>query len=144
MKRFYNFFVEAGTWTGDWLLLLVRVFWGTQFAMAGWSKLHDLASTAGFFSGLGIPFADFNAQLVAYVELIGGIALVLGLLSRLITLPLIITMLVALLTTHVASLTDPAAIVKETPFNYLLASLLVFCFGAGKYSLDNYFSGGKR
>ena len=137
MTRFYDFFVRSGERFSHWFLLAVRLFWGLQFAQAGWGKLQNIKGTADFFKGLGIPYHEFNATFVGYVELICGLALALGLLSRITTIPLIITMLVALFTAHAAFLSAPLSVVHEPPFNFLLASLIVFSFGPGRFSLDN-------
>lgn len=139
MKSFFNFFDSIGEYVSNWLLLIVRLFWGIQFARAGWSKLQDLESTTAFFAKLGIPYPELHAPLVAYIEFIGGILLAVGLLSRIASIPLSITMIVALIVAHGASLGDLTAIVKEAPFNFLVASLMVLSFGAGKYSLDYLF-----
>jgi putative oxidoreductase len=71
----------------------------------------------------------------------GGIFLALGLLSRLTAIPLIIDFIVAYLTTEQEALHklihfDPDAFISADPFTYLLASLIVFIFGPGSYSVD--------
>ena len=76
-------------------LLLVRVYWGWQFWQAGWGKLQDISKPIGFFTELGIPFPVFNAWFVSLLECFGGILLILGLASRLISIPLVIDMVVA-------------------------------------------------
>lgn len=123
------------------LLLLIRLVWGIQFAVTGWGKWHDIAKVTGFFTDIHIPFPAFNAYLVATTELVGGIFLILGLLSRLTPIPLIISMIVAYLTTEQDALhsllkgdTDP--FFNAAPFLFLFASVLVFVFGPGKLSLD--------
>lgn len=136
MTSFFNFIIRMGETASHWLLLAIRLFWGSQFALAGWGKLQNISSVASSFSQLGIPFAEHQAYLVGYVEFIGGLMLVLGLLSRLVSIPLIIVMLVALFTAHAAFLANPITVVNEPPFNFLLACLIIFCFGAGKFSLD--------
>lgn len=136
MMSFFGYLNRVGEATSQWLLLAVRLFWGLQFAQSGWGKIENLKGTIAFFQSLGIPFAEFQAPLVGYTELICGAMLALGLLSRLVSIPLMIVMIVALFTAHVAFLSDPMSIVKETPFNFLLACLIVFSFGAGKFSLD--------
>ncbi|MCB1113783.1 MAG: DoxX family protein [Chlamydiia bacterium] len=139
MKAFFNFFNKVGDYTSNWLLLVVRLYWGILFAQAGWGKLQDLSKPIAFFAKLGIPYPELHAPLVGYTEFIGGILLAVGLFSRIVSIPLIITMVVALIVAHGASLGNLAGIVKETPFNFLLASLIVLSFGAGKFSLDYLF-----
>jgi putative oxidoreductase len=71
----------------------------------------------------------------------GGIFLGIGLLSRLTAIPLIIDFIVAYLTTEQEALHklihfDPDAFISADPFTYLLASVIVFIFGPGSYSVD--------
>ena len=139
MKAFFNFFNKVGDYTSNWLLLFVRLYWGVLFAQAGWGKLQDLSKPIAAFGKLGIPYPELHAPLVAYTEFVGGILLAIGLFSRIASIPLIITMVVALIVAHNASLGNIAGIVSEAPFNYMLASLIVLSFGAGKFSLDYLF-----
>lgn len=137
MQSFFKFFSKAGETFSDWFLLFVRLFWGVQLAITGWGKLQNLSGTAAFFSKLGIPFPEFQAPLVGYTELICGGLLAIGLLSRLVSIPIAIVMLVALFTAHAGFLAEPLNVVNEAPFTFLMAALTVFAFGAGKFSLDH-------
>src|SRR5437660_1738239 len=76
-------------------LLVIRLYWGYQFAIAGFGKFLNLGGVAEYFQTLGIPLPYLNATLAASTELIGGLLLILGLYSRLITIPLLGVMLVA-------------------------------------------------
>lgn len=80
-------------------LYLVPVFW-----MAGSHKLADFSSTVEWFGnpdwGLGLPFPLLMAALATATELAGAVLLALGLMTRWISIPLIVTMLVAALTVH--------------------------------------------
>ncbi|MEQ1438114.1 DoxX family protein [Fontimonas sp. SYSU GA230001] len=80
-------------------LYLVPVFW-----MAGLQKFHNFDSTAEWFGnadwGLGLPFPYLMAGLATAAELGGAILLALGLAVRWISLPLMVTMLVAIVTVH--------------------------------------------
>lgn len=140
MAEFYGKLCSAMDSLQAPLLLLIRLYWGIGFALAGKSKLLNLERTAGFFADLGIPLAKASAVFVGSVEFFGGLLLVLGLFSRLAAIPLVITMSVAFATVHKASLTilfqHPDVALKEEPFLFLLASLIVLAFGSGKVSLD--------
>jgi len=122
------------------LLLIIRLLWGIQFMQTGWGKWHDIPKVTGFFTEIGIPFPMLNAYVVATTELAGGTLLVLGLFSRLASLPLIISMIVAYLTTEQEALKalpgnfDP--FLSAAPFLFLFACLIVLVFGPGYYSLD--------
>lgn len=80
-------------------LYLVPIFW-----MAGTNKLSDMESTIAWFGnpdwGLGLPFPSLMTYLAAYTEVIGAALLLLGLAVRYITIPLMITMIVAAVTVH--------------------------------------------
>src|SRR5579862_1334905 len=82
----------------DWLApLLGRLAVGLLFLSTGWGKVNSLDKVTQFFETLGIPAPGFNAVLVGYSELICGALLVAGLLTRLATLPLIVSMVIAIL-----------------------------------------------
>jgi len=121
-------------------LLGVRLYWGWQFTMTGWGKLHNLAKVTGFFASLGIPFPGLNAPCVAALEFAGGILLILGLASRPIALLLTCNMLVAYLTADREALfavfSDPGKFYAAAPFTFLFASIIVLLFGPGPLSLD--------
>ncbi|HEY5792217.1 MAG TPA: DoxX family protein [Chthoniobacterales bacterium] len=147
----YKTFIICAESAQSALLLLIRLVWGLQFAQAGWGKCQDIPRVAGFFTEIGIPFPELNAHVVAGTELFGGIFLALGLVSRLVTLPLIVSMAVAYLTTEREALQalwgNPDPFLTAAPFLFLFASILILVFGPGKISLDywigkklNYFS----
>ena len=81
-------FVRVASSLQSAFLLLIRAYWGWQFAQAGWGKLHNIPHVVEFFTNLGIPAPGFNAVLVSSFELVGGILLALGLLSRITALAL--------------------------------------------------------
>ena len=78
--------------------LALRLSIGLIFIMAGWGKLNGLEGTTGMLAGIGFPAAGFFAWLLALVELLGGVALVLGIYIRMAAKLLAITMVVALFT----------------------------------------------
>lgn len=122
------------------LLLVVRLYWGYGFFMAGKGKLMNLERTAGFFSDLGIPMAKLNAIMAGSVECLGGLLLLVGLFSRLASIPLVIVMVTAYLTAHnetvIAIFSDPDTFLKQDPFLFMLTAVLVLAFGPGRFSLD--------
>jgi len=80
-------------------LYLVPVFW-----MAGTTKLAGIEDTIAWFGnpdwGLGLPFPALMAYMAAYTEAAGAILLALGLATRWISIPLMVTMLVAIFAVH--------------------------------------------
>ena len=128
-------------------LFAIRLYWGWQFFMAGKGKFGNMDHVAGFFESLSIPLPLASAYLVAIVETVGGLLLLLGLKSRLGAAPLALTMVVAYLTAHrdavVGIFSDPDLFFAQDPFLFLMMTVIVLCFGAGKFSLD-YFLNKKR
>jgi len=124
------------------LLLVVRLYWGWQFAQTGWGKLTHIGKITGYFQSLGIPAAHASAYLVGGLELGGGILLALGLGSRLIALPLTINMVAAYLFADRAALfaifSDPGKFYGADPYTFFFASMLVLVFGPGIYAVDNW------
>lgn len=122
----------------DWVAPLVaRITLGVLFVSTGWGKVHDLDKVTGFFTDLGIPMPHVNAVMVSFVELIGGALLLVGLASRLAALPLLASMVVAILTAQreqVHGLPDLFGLVEWT---YLALLLWVALAGPGKVSLDH-------
>jgi putative oxidoreductase len=120
------------------VLLVGRLTVGVLFVSTGWGKVHNIEKVAGYFHELGIPAPGFNAVLAGYSELICGALLVIGLLTRLATIPLIITMIVALLTAKrgdVHNLPDLFGLVEWT---YIPILLLIAVFGPGLVSVDAF------
>jgi len=84
--------------------LLLRLYLAPVFMQAGWNKLANFEQTAQWFGnaewGLGLPFPSLMTALAAGTEFFGGILLIAGLATRLIAIPLAITMLVAMFSVH--------------------------------------------
>ncbi|MBF0491841.1 MAG: DoxX family protein [Deltaproteobacteria bacterium] len=87
-------------------LLILRLVLGVIFFKAGTGKLWGwyggpgIQGAIGFFIKLGIPAPVFHAYFVGCIEATGGVALILGLFTRIVSIPLAITMIVAMLTAH--------------------------------------------
>lgn len=121
-------------------LLAVRLYWGWQFMMTGWGKLRNIQHVIGFFTSLNIPAPALNAWFVSSLEFVGGILLIVGLGSRLISLALAIDMLVAYLAADQEALrsifSDPGKFYNADPYTFLFASLMILIFGPGRFALD--------
>lgn len=122
---------RLGDFLQPFLLLAIRLFWGYLLFLTGSSKIADIAGTTAFFQSLNIPFSDVTAYIVGYIELISGIALMVGFATRFFSLAIIIVMLTAIFTAH-----RDLAFHLAPPFPFFFASLILFCFGAGQISLD--------
>ena len=85
-------------------LLLLRLYLAPVMIQAGWNKVTAFDDIVQWFGdpewGLGLPFPELLACLATATELVGGVLLLIGLATRLVSLPLMITMVVAILTVH--------------------------------------------
>ena len=140
IERPYAWFLRAADACQSPLLLAVRLYWGWQFWQAGWGKAMNIPHVVEYFTSLGIPAPTLNAYFIAWLEVVGGILLALGLFSRLIAFPLTIDMIVAYIVGDRealgAILSEPDKFYAATPYTFLFASLLILFFGPGKFSLD--------
>jgi putative oxidoreductase len=116
--------------------LLGRLAVGLVFMSTGWGKVHNIEKVTHFFTDLGIPAPHFQAYLVGYSELLCGTALVVGLLTRLATIPLVVSMIVAILTAKRAELHGLFDLVGFDEFTYLVVLVMVAILGPGPLSLD--------
>jgi putative oxidoreductase len=123
--------------------LLTRITVGYAFILTGRGKLADLQTFTEFMQSLGVPAAALQAPLVAGLEFVGGIALVLGLGTRLFAMALTGTMVVALLTADRASFleawlpTGDIGPLDVAPYVFLLLLSWLALYGPGPISLDH-------
>ncbi|MBE9396479.1 DoxX family membrane protein [Pontibacterium sp. N1Y112] len=84
--------------------LLLRLYLAPVLMQAGYNKLSHFDDTVAWFGnaewGLGLPMPEVMAALAAGTELFGGLALIIGFATRWISIPLMITMLVAAFSVH--------------------------------------------
>jgi uncharacterized membrane protein YphA (DoxX/SURF4 family) len=129
--------------------LLVRVLVGGVFLSEGIQKfLYPDALGAGRFAKIGIPAPAVMGPFVGVVEIGCGLLLILGLLTRVATIPLIIDMLVAIATTKIPILIKSGfwAMAHEarTDYSMLLGSIFLLLTGAGRLSFDARIAGGRE
>lgn len=144
-ERLYGYLIVAASSLQSVVLLLIRLYWGWQFAQTGWGKLHRLDKVVEFFTSLSIPMPAINAYFVTGLELVGGILLFFGLGSRLVALLLTVDMVVAYLTADREALSmifsDPEKFYAAAPFTFLFASVIILVFGPGRWSVDAWIAG---
>ncbi len=118
-------------------LLILRVVVGLVFLAHGWQKLFvmGMGDTTAGFAQMGVPMPEIAAPLVAGVELVGGIALILGLWTRPFGVMLAIDMLGAIALVHLRNgFFAPNGI--EFVLTLCAASLALAVAGAGRTSID--------
>jgi putative oxidoreductase len=124
VERLYALFVRLMSNLQSPFLLAIRLYWGWQFAMVGWGKLHNLAHVTEFFHSLGLPAPAFTATFVSSFEFVAGILLALGLLSRVTALCIVVDMSVAYFTADhdalVSDLLQPRQILRRRSFHFLV------------------------
>ncbi|MGH9773123.1 MAG: DoxX family protein [Candidatus Acidiferrales bacterium] len=136
----YELLPQIGNKLQSLLLLFVRVYWGWQFIQTGSGKLSHLPKVTHYFATLGMPSPHVAAVFVSWLELIGGILLILGLASRLISVALFIDMIVAYVTADRGALlsftSDPGKFYTADEYTFLFAAAMVFVFGPGLFAID--------
>jgi len=126
-------------------LLVLRIAIGVVFIAHGGQKLfvNGIAATADGFAGLGIPFPFPNAVAATFVELVGGLLILVGLLTRWSSIPVAFTMVVAFAMVHGKN----GFFMQTGGFEYVavlfLGAIALLFTGAGKYSLDHALLGVK-
>src|ERR1041385_6846358 len=140
LVKLYRLLIAAGSSLQSPFLLAVRLYWGWQFCQVGYGKLTHLEKVTQFFTSLNLPAPGITAAFIGGLEFIGGILLILGLGSRLISLLLTVNLLVAYITADREALfsifSDPEKFYNASPYTYLFAAILILLFGPGKFSLD--------
>ena len=140
IEKLYRLLIAAAASLQSPFLLAVRLYWGWQFCQDGYGKLTHLEKVTEFFGSLGLPAPGMTAAFVGGLELLGGVLLILGLGSRLISLLLTGNMLMAFVTADREALfsvfSDPDKFYGAAPYTYLFAVVIVLIFGPGAFSLD--------
>jgi putative oxidoreductase len=125
-------------------IAIVRIVTGIVFFMHGWQKVFGFgfAGVTGAFAKMGVPMPGLMGPFIALLELLGGLALIIGLLSRLAALGLMFDMLGAILLVHLAGgFFLPAG--YEFALTLFATSLAIVLAGPGSLSIDAAI-GGRR
>jgi putative oxidoreductase len=135
-------------------VILIRILVGWVFVSEGIGKfIYADAQGVGRFAKIGIPAAHVMAPFVGVVEIVCGVLILLGLLSRLAAIPLLIDITVAILSTKVPILLGhafgPFSLPKlsqyglwsmlhesRTDFSMFLGLIFLLIVGAGRWSID--------
>ena len=123
------------------LVVAGRVLLALMFVMAGFSKLGNIAGTAGYIANAGLPVATVLAVAVGLLEVVGGLALAVGFHARWAALALgLFTILATLLFHKFWAVPAAQQSVQQLMFMKNLAvsggMFMVAAFGAGPLSID--------
>lgn len=126
--------------------LLLRFFLAPIFISAGLTKFTDFENTVTWFGntewGLGLPFPWFMAFLAVAAELVGGFLILFGLATRYITIPLMVTMVVAIFSVHWDN--GWFAIASSNPATSMAQPLAAIGLSTAEQSLANSVEVGQR
>ena len=119
-------------------LLFLRLILAYGFYGPATMKWSDISSVAEWFGSMGYPLPTLQAYLAASTEALGVLLLTLGLATRLISIPLIIVMIVAIVTVHLPHGFSSGDNGFEIPLYYILMLFVLVTHGAGKFSVDYF------
>ncbi|WP_307209253.1 DoxX family protein [Chryseobacterium lathyri] len=122
-------------------LFILRLITGLIFLSEGLQKFINSESVGtGRFAKIGFQNPEFWASAVGVVEIVCGILLLLGFISRLAAFPLLVIMIVAFITTKIPTFLDKGfwAFAHEYRTDFVMTMLLIFLlyFGSGNFSID--------
>ncbi len=112
-------------------LVLAYGFWGP--AMMKWNNMDGIID---WFDSMGIPFPAVNAYLAATTEISGSVLLLLGIATRIISVPLMVVMLVAIFSVHITHGFEAGNNGFEIPLYYLIMLFTLMIYGPGRISLE--------
>jgi putative oxidoreductase len=122
----------------DWGIASLRMAMGLTFLVHGWEKilLGGVSGFAGFLGTLGVPFPTMAAAGVAGFEVVGGLALIAGLFSRYLAIPLAFIMLTALGLFHLPTGSFTGDLDYQLALVLLTGLVTLILHGSGALSLD--------
>ena len=133
-KVLFNAVIDRMQWLPG---LVSRLTIAGIFIPTGWGKLHHLDKVIEFFASLGIPAPQLQAPFVASVEFIGGILILLGLFTRVAAIPLMGTMVVAIITAKLHDVAELSDFLSLSEYLFFMLLLWLAIKGPGALSLDH-------
>jgi putative oxidoreductase len=129
--------IVAGYFT--WLPPLVaRIVVGWIFLWSGWGKFMVMPQMIENFRGWGIPYPELLTPFVASVEFLGGILLLVGLLTRIAAVPLMVVMVVAVIAAKGADVDSLEMLLGFEEASYFTLFLWLAVAGPGPISIDHF------
>jgi uncharacterized membrane protein YphA (DoxX/SURF4 family) len=159
MNKLINWLTHPPT-DGPRSILLLRLMAGGVFFWEGILKFVYTNQGVGRFTKLGLPYPHFTATFIGGLEIVGGLLFLTGFMTRLISVPFVIEMIVAILSTKISLFlgTSPLpappappklgfwAVLHEIRSDYaqILTSAFLLINGPGRWSLDALLQGNRR
>jgi putative oxidoreductase len=140
-KSLYLEFKKFSEHLQSFALLLARFAVAYGFYEPAMMKWNDINAVGAWFGSMGMPFPLVNAYMAATTEIVGVVLLTLGLMTRLISIPLIVVMIVAIVTVHLPNGFSAGSNGYEIPLYYMLFLMIFVSHGAGKFSIDRVLFG---
>ena len=142
MNAFVTVFYDWSRIVAGWLSwaapLAVRITVGVVFMGTGWTKLHNLPAITKNFAALGIPAPEILTPFVSGVEFVGGLLLLVGLLTRFAAVPLMVVMVVAIVSAKAGDIDSLETVLGFEEVSYFLMFAWLAIAGPGPVSLDHF------
>jgi putative oxidoreductase len=136
IKSLYDSYVRVTDGLRDLAPLIFRLVLAYGFFEPAWNKIQDVHAIGEWFESMELPAPYLQAWLATLTECLGVILLAVGLGTRIIAVPLVGVMLVAIKTVHWENGFAAGDNGYEIPFYYICMLLCLVFLGSGRFSLD--------
>lgn len=136
MKTLYYKIADTLSSLKDIPLLLLRLILAYGFYEPAMMKIKDVRSIVDWFTSTGMPMPTLNAYLVTYTEFLGFIFLALGFATRIISIPLLVAMVVAIKVAHWENGFSASENGYEIGLYYIIMLITLLFNGPGRISID--------
>ena len=126
----------GGASNASGVILVGRILLSILFILAGYGKLTGIEGTAGFFGALGLPMPTATAVIAGLIELLGGLAILVGFKTRAVAIVMAIFTLAATAIAHLDFSQAGNALMLQKNLAITGGFLLLAVLGAGAYSID--------
>lgn len=140
LKSLYSAYAASLDRMRDLAPLILRLVVAFGFLEPAWNKLQDVHAIGEWFESMELPAPYLQAWLATLTESLGVVLLTIGLGTRLIAIPLIVTMLVAIKTVHWENGFSAGDNGYEIPFYYTCMLACLLFLGSGRISADHLLS----